>query len=579
MDAVLPQNFNLAEGIVDPDSTLEYTLSASGVTPDGSGAITVLGIKFSIASGEVVNEGTPMAGTATLTVVASDGENDAVEALVTLVVHDANALRPAANGALFQFTQQVEEGTTINSLAPLSKVLAELFENTDATTSYKVLIEGGTAGDSATLNGLTARFSVDGAQLLVEGTASTAFAKDTGTPFLIEATKGGTKALRRVEVVIDADNDAPTRTTTSPPEIALQEATPIQDSPVIDVNSLFTDPDSELSFALVGSATVEGVRAVLGADGMLRFDGTPTDLVKDKLIIFTVTASDGDSQANASITVTITADNDPPRPSGAKPITVSLVEEVDGLRKLVALPSLFVDPDNHDELTYSLSARHFADGAFFVGSDDEGIFLVAGGRFSATAAATITLTVTAADGESTATRRVEVRLEADEDGPRAVHNEALMLSGVRGVGFTPVTIDHLFDDDSGPAGLSFRLKAGSFTAAHGITAVDIIGGTTLSITGDFNDDVNLSNTQLSFTLEAFDGSGNVAEKQVILTAVATGFTVIKAAPPFGHDLAEPMSGIVDFNNDGFDDLYFAAQISEIDLDLADFASYFVAGGS
>ena len=330
----------------DPDSdTLNYNAISSDTTKATVGV-----------SGSVVTITPVAAGTATVTVAASDGSLTATQTISVKVNRP-----PVAVGTIDPVT------VTIGGSAAAVDVSSKFSDPDSDTLNYTAVSSDETK----------ATVSVSGR---VSGTVVSILAVAAGTATVtVTASDGAATAKQTISVTVNS----------SPVAVGTIGPVTVSDTTDVDVSSKFSDPDSDtLIYTAVSSDT--GVVTVSVSGAVV----TITAVVKGSATV-TVTASDGAATAKQEIAVTVP--NRAPVAEGTiNPVTLY----VGGSAATVDVSGKFSDPDS-DTLSYTA-----------VSSDTTKATVgVSGAVVSITAVAvgSVTVTVTANDSNGgTATQTISV---------------------------------------------------------------------------------------------------------------------------------------------------------------------------
>ena len=331
----------------DPDSdTLDYNAVSSDTTKATVGV-----------SGAVVTITPVAAGTATVTVAASDGSLTATQTISVKVNRS-----PVAVGTIDPVT------VTVGGSAAAVDVSSKFSDPDSDTLNYTAVSSDETK----------ATVSVSES---VSGTVVSIIAVAAGTATVtVTASDGAATATQTISVNVNR----------SPVAVGTIDPVTVSGTTDVDVSSKFSDPDSNpLIYTAVSSDT--GVVTVSVSGAVV----TITAVVKGSATV-TVTASDGAATAKQEIAVTVP--NRAPVAEGTiNPVTLY----VGGSAATVDVSSKFSDLDS-DTLSYTA-----------VSSDTTKATVgVSGAVVSITAVAvgSVTVTVTASDGSLTATQTISVTL-------------------------------------------------------------------------------------------------------------------------------------------------------------------------
>ena len=398
--------------------------------------------------------------------------------------------------------------------------------------------------------------------------------------FTVSASDGpNSTSPYRITVTIEADNDELFETS-STLSFRVTEQVAITGE-IGTLRTLFTDPEGEpLNFAFIGAEALSnnqqaralGVTATIGTDNRVTLSGTPDNLIRTDKVVFTVTASDGfNSSEPYRITITIDADNDKPaRTSSA--LSFRVTEQVAITSEVGSLSALFTDPEGAD-LSFAFTgseaqsdnqqARALGVTAI-IGTDDQVTLSGTPDNVSVTRNVTFSVTATDDGDNSSEPYLITVTIAASTSASGAAANAApeivggfgvLVVRNAVGATFDALALDAAehFTDDGGAANLILSIEGFDGTASnHGISSVSLVGGTTLSIGGEFADGTVLG-SMVEVTLVATDASGLAAKKTLRIEA---------AAPPTTMTISDGGISILpigDIDKDGFDDFFWIGQ--------------------
>ena len=308
-------------------------------------------------SGAIVSVTPVAAGTATVTVTASDHFDETSSLDFNVKVNGA----PAAQGTISPVTLYLGGGTTD---VDISGKFSD--PNSDSLTYTVVSSDAGVA--TVSLSGTTVTIAP-----VAVGTATVTVAAS-------DSRLTGTQTI-----TVRVPNRAPVAVGTIVP-VTVHLGSGATD---VDVSSKFVDPDGHtLTYAAISSAPSVAIVSVSG--GTVKI----TALIKGTATV-TVTARDGNG-GTAQRTIAVTVPNRAPVAVG----TISAVTlAADGSATDVDVSSKFTDPDN-DPLSYTAESSDTTKATVSVSSAIVAITPVAKG--------TATVTVTARDGSLTATQTISV---------------------------------------------------------------------------------------------------------------------------------------------------------------------------
>ena len=329
----------------------------------------------SVTSGGVVTISGVAAGSATVTVTASDPDGLEARQTIGVTVTSSNS-QPRTRGSI--------PGQTLDVGATATVDVSSYFSDPDQDAlSYR----------AATSNAGVARASISSSTLTITGVAS-----GTATITVTARDPGGLEATQTMDVGVAGTNEAP-ETVGSIPSQTIDEG----ESTTIDASRYFRDPDgNRLSYSATSSdgstATVSVSGSTVTIEGVAR--GTTT---------ITVTASDPDGlRARQQASVTVRAVNQAPVTSGMisdRTVDVGDTDELDA-------SSYFHDPDS-DPLNYRAASSSTGVARVSVSGSTVTITGVARG--------TATITVTARDpGGLEATQSAMVSVSSVNETPATV---------------------------------------------------------------------------------------------------------------------------------------------------------------
>ena len=352
---------DVSSNFSDPDGdTLNYTANS-----DNNSVATTT------ASGSIVSISPVAAGSATITVIASDGEFSATQTVsVTVTAAPIPNRAPVTVGAISSQTMTVGD-------AAITIDVSSNFSDPDGDTlNY-------TANSN---NDSVATASASGSIVTI-----TPIAAGSAT-ITVTASDGELSATQTVSVTVTAAS-IPNRAPITVGTISARTLT-VGDSAIqIDVSSNFSDPDGD-TLNYTANSNNDSV-ATASASGSIV---TITPIAAGSATI-TVTASDGELTAIQTVSVTVTA---APIPNRA-PITVGAIADrtltVGDAAITIDVSSNFSDPDG-DSLEYTAN------------SDDDNVATASASGSIVTirpiASGSVTITVAASDGELKATQTISI---------------------------------------------------------------------------------------------------------------------------------------------------------------------------
>ena len=477
----------------DPDGDrLSYRVSTSN-----GGAATA-----SVTSSGVVTIAGEAAGSATITVTASDPDGLEARQTIGVTVTSSNA-RPQRRGAI--------PGQTLDAGATATVDVSSYFRDPDDDPLRYTATSSSTGVATA---------SVSGSTVTITGVAS-----GTATITVAARDPGGLEATQTIDVGVEGTNSAP-ETVGSIPNQNLNEG----EATTVDAASYFRDPDGDqLRFS---AASADGSTATVFVSG-----GTVTiEGVARGTTTITVTASDPDGlRARQQAGVTVRAVNQAPAASGMMSDRAVDV----GDRYEVDVSSYFHDPDG-DALSYRAASSNTGVARATVSGGAVTITGVAGG--------TATITVTARDpGGLEATQSAMVSVSSVNEAPAAVGSiPAQSISVGRQVSLRMASY---FNDPDADA-LEYEAATSSETVATASTA-----GGTVTITG-----VAEGNATITVTARDPDGLTATQQANVSVGAVNQWPSAVGTIPDqtvkAGAAVQVDLSSY--FNDPDGDDLDYAA---------------------
>ena len=329
----------------------------------------------SVTSGGVVTISGVAAGSATVTVTASDPDGLEARQTIGVTVTSSNG-QPRTRGSI--------PGQTLDVGATATVDVSSYFSDPDQDAlSYR----------ASTSNANVATVSVSGSTVTITGAAS-----GTATITVTARDPGGLEATQTMDVGVAGTNEAP-ETVGSIPSQTISEGA----SATIDASRYFRDPDGDrLRYSATSS---DGSTATVSVSGStVTIEG-----VARGMTTITVTASDPDGlRATQQAGVTVRAVNRAPVTSGTisnRTVDVGDTDEVDA-------SSYFHDPDG-DGLSYRAASANTGVARASVSGGTVTITGVARG--------TATITVTARDpGGLEATQSATVSVSSVNEAPAAV---------------------------------------------------------------------------------------------------------------------------------------------------------------
>ena len=414
----------------DPDGdTLTYTASSSD-----TGVATFQWFDTSLSIESVG------AGTATITVTASDGSLTGTQSVFVTVNTPSNRA-PDVVGTIPSQTVTVGGTTTIN--------LANYFSDPDGDTLTYTASSSDTTKATVSVSEATLTITPAGISLVAEGTATiTVTASDPG----------GLTATQTFAVSVALPNRAPVAIGTIP-----SQTVTVGETTTVNLGNYFSDPDGEmLSYTGTSSDTTKATVSVSGATLTI----TPAALKSKGTATITVTASDaGGLTATQTFTVNVVLPNRAPDVVGTIPSQTVTVGET----TTVNLGNYFSDPDG-EMLSYTGTS-----------SDTTKVTVsVSGATLTITPAAlkskgTTTITVTASDaGGLTATQTFTVNVVLPNRAPVAIGTipgQTVNLGGV-----ATVNLGNYFSDPDSDT-LAYTASSSDTTRA-----TVSVSGATLTIT-------------------------------------------------------------------------------------------------
>ena len=329
----------------------------------------------SVTSSGVVTISSVAAGSATVTVTASDPSGLEARQTIGVTVTSSNS-QPRTRGSI--------PGQTLDVGATATVDVSSYFSDPDQDAlSY----------GASTSNARVATASMSGSTVTITGVAS-----GTATITVTARDPGGLEATQTMDVGVAGTNEAP-ETVGSIPNQTIDEG----ESTTIDASSYFRDPDdNRLRYSATSAdgstATVSVSGSTVTIEGVAR--GTTT---------ITVTASDPEGlRARQQASVTVRAVNRAPVTSGTISDRTVDVGDTDELEA----SSYFHDPDS-DRLTYRATSSNTGVARASASGSTVTIMGVARG--------TATITVTARDpGGLEATQSAMVSVSSVNEAPAAV---------------------------------------------------------------------------------------------------------------------------------------------------------------
>jgi len=390
--------------------------------------------------------------TLTFTLTVNDGTSNGTDTVDITIQAENDA--PSADAGT---NQTVDEGDTVSLSGSGSDP-----ENGALTYSWSQT--GGSP--NVTLTGATTQTP--------SFTAPNVVANVTLT-FTLTVNDGTSNGTDTVDIIIRADNDAPTA------EAGTNQT--VSDGDAVSLSGSGTDPESQnLTYSWAQTGGSPNVTLTGATTQTPSF--TAPQLSANATLTFTLTVSDGTLTDTDTVDITITADNDAPT---AEAGTDQTVDEGDA----VSLSGSGSDPEN-GALTYSWAQKGGSPNVTLTGATTQTPSFTAPELL---ANATLTFTLTVNDGTSNGTDTVEITITADNDAPSA---EA-------GTDQTVDEGDTVSLSGSGTDPESQNLTY-SWAQTGGSPNVTLTGATTQ--TPSFTAPELLANATLTFTLTVNDGTSN-----------------------------------------------------------------------
>ena len=387
--------------------------------------------------------------TLTFTLTVNDGTSNGTDTVDIIIRADNDA--PSANAGT---DQTVDEGDTVSLSG----------SGTDPESQNLTYSWSQTGGSpNVTLTGATTQTpSFTAPELLANATLT----------FTLTVNDGTSNGTDTVDIIIRADNDAPTA------EAGTDQT--VDEGDTVSLSGSGSDPESQnLTYSWAQTAGSPNVTLTGATTQTPSF--TAPELLANATLTFTLTVNDGTSNGTDTVDIIIRADNDAPSASAGDDQTVA-----EGAA--VSLSGSGTDPESQN-LTYSWAQTAGSPNVTLTGATTKTPSFTAP---NVVANVTLTFTLTVNDGTSNGTDTVDITIVADNDAPTANagmnqtvdEGDAVSLSG-SGI-----------DPESGALTYSWTQTGGSPT-------VTLTGATTQ--TPSFTAPNVVANVTLTFTLTVNDG--------------------------------------------------------------------------
>ncbi len=444
------------------DTTTVATASISGTT------VTVTGVAL---------------GSATITVVADDGQNTRANQTFTVTVANTNNNAPTASGTIPAQTVNVGSTGTVD--------VSSYFSDADGDAlTY-------TASSSSTG---TATVSVSNATVTI-----TAVAAGTATITVTATDTSGLTATQTISVTVPTPNSAPTTVGTIP-----NQTVEVGGTGTVDVSGYFSDPNSDTLIYTVSSSST----------------GTATVSVSGATVTIT-----GVTAATSGVTISVTA-TDPGGLSATQTFTVSVKLQNRAPTVSNQIPDITFDP-GIDVVMFPLTNFSDADGdilTYTASSSDTSLVTLRrdGTRLYLTpvAAGTATITITVSDpGGLTATQTFTATVPVPNSAPTTVGTIPAQTVNVGGT--ATVDVSSYFSDADGDTLTYTAVSSATATATVSVSNATVtitgVAGGTATITVTATDPGGLSATQtISLTVNSAPATvGTIPAQTVNLGSTAT----------------------------------------------------------
>ena len=291
--------------------------------------------------------------------------------------------------------------------------------------------------------------------------------------FTLTVNDGTSNGTDTVDIIIRADNDAPTAEAGTNQSVA--------EGAAVSLSGSGTDPESQ-SLTYSWSQTAGSPSVTLTGATTQTPSFTAPNVVANVTLTFTLTVNDGVLNGTDTVDITIVADNDAPSANAG---TNQTVDEGD----TVSLSGSGSDPESQN-LTYSWAQTGGSPNVTLTGATTQTPSFTAP---NVVANVTLTFTLTVNDGVLNGTDTVEITVRGDNDAPSA--NAGTNQTVAEGAAVS------LSGSGTDPEGQSLTY---SWAQTGGSPNVTLTGATTQ--TPSFTAPELLANATLTFTLTVGDGN-------------------------------------------------------------------------